>query len=436
MTSIRSYLVVTLVAAFSLITFLAALNGYLSSMREAERLLDTELAHANDILSMVFVGSRKKEVVRQQSDDLAFQVWKDDDLVMASSEAPGEPLGDLDNGYRYINFSGYRWRSFTRSDAGYTYVVAERADLRHLVAEKVVLESVLPLLLWLPVSAVLVWVLVSWGLRPLRELSTQINQRRSDDLAPLVLQNPPGELVQLIDSSNSLLVRLSAAFEREKHFASHAAHELRTPLSILKVHLHNIAQEVPKDDPALMHANAGVERMHHLVEQILDLNRTNPELMKANFQIIDLHRVAQRVTAGVWPEFESSGLTLGVEGASAAMPGDAALLETLMHNLLDNARKYTPALGQVRVSVEACDDIVVLKVEDSGPGIPDAVRDRVFERFYRAVDQDAGGYTGSGLGLAIVQHIAQVHAATIYLDDSELGGLCVRLVFPASKAHA
>ncbi|TCZ47642.1 HAMP domain-containing protein, partial [Roseicella aquatilis] len=99
---------------------------------------------------------------------------------------------------------------------GTAYIVAERADLRHTVAENVVLESVLPLLLWLPVSAVLVWLLVGWGLRPLYDLSRQINARRSDDLAPVALHNPPAELRQLIESTNSLLARLAAAFEREK----------------------------------------------------------------------------------------------------------------------------------------------------------------------------------------------------------------------------
>lgn len=436
MNSIRSYLVITLVASFSLITFLAALNGYLSSMREAERLLDTELAHANDILSMAFSGVNEASVVSQQSDDFAFQIWKEGELVLASSRAPTEPMGEFSDGYRYVNFSGYRWRSYTRIDRQYVYIVSERADLRHLVAEKVVLESVLPLLLWLPVSAFLVWVLVSWGLRPLRELSTQINQKRSDDLAPLILQNPPGELVQLIDSSNSLLARLSAAFEREKHFASHAAHELRTPLSVLKVHLHNLAQEVPHDDPALLHANAGVERMHHLVEQILDLNRTNPELIKANFQVVDLHLIAQRVTASAWPDFEQSGLSLGLEGDAAEMPGDVSLLETLLYNLLDNARKYTPSPGEVRVSVESAATSVMLKVEDSGPGIAADKRADVFQRFYRVGGNGGDGTTGSGLGLAIVEHIIQVHGAAIHLDESELGGLLVKVVFPAGGAQA
>lgn len=434
MNSIRTYLVVMLVAAFSLVSFLAALNGYLSSMAEAEKMMDTQLAQASDLLRLSFSGEHPYQAPEVesgvQSGVLVFQVWRDGELLSASPGAPQEPIAEYSEGHRYSNFSGYRWLSYTRqAPDGTAYMVAERADLRHRVAENVVLESVVPLLLWLPVSAILVWVLVGWGLRPLHELSRQINKKRSDDLAAIELENPPSELVQLIDSTNSLLTRLSAAFDREKYFASHAAHELRTPISVLKVHLHNLAEELPVDEPALLHANAGVERMHHLVEQILDLSRTNPELIKGNFKELDLHLLAQRVTAMAWPQFAERGQVLSLDGEDVKLQGDAALLETLLSNLLDNARKYTPEGGEVRVRVVGLESGVRLLVEDSGPGIPEANREQVFERFYRVGNN--GGAIGAGLGLAIVRHIVQVHNARIQLGDSELGGLsvCVDLPF-------
>jgi len=428
MRSIRAYLVTMLVAAFSLVSFIAALNGYLSSMREAEKLLDTQLAHANDILRMADDGRDAAHGLAERRGEFAFQVWRQGVLVLASSVAPETAIGDFADGYRYANFSGYRWRTYTRlgtDDA--VYIVAERADLRHLVAEKVVLESVLPLLLWLPVSALLVWLVVGWGLRPLRDLSDQINQRRSDDLTPVKLASPPRELQQLIASTNSLLSRLAAAFEREKHFAAHAAHELRTPLSVLKVHLHNLAQELPAQSDALAHANAGVARMHHLVEQILDLSRTNPELIKAQFTDLDLHSLAQRVTAAAWPAFSAREQNLYLEGEPVMMRGDAALLETLLNNLLDNAGKYCPQGAEVRVSVLAQDGTAILAVDDSGPGISAEERESVFQRFYRV---GGSSEVGSGLGLAIVEHIARVHGAHIGLGDSDMGGLGVRIEFP------
>jgi two-component system sensor histidine kinase QseC len=436
MNSIRATLVVMLLAAFTLVSFLAALNGYLSSMSEAESLLDKQLQYSSDILVATAGGEAPDMTALPRSGEFAFQVWRNGILLLRSPGATPEPIGALEPGFSYANFGGYRWRTLARQAQQDTwYIVAERADLRNAVAEKVVLESVLPLMLWLPVSALLVWLVVGLGLRPLRDLSQQINLRRSDDLQPIRQDSPPAELVQLIDSTNALLARLAAAFEREKHFASHAAHELRTPLSALKVHLHNLAQELPRENPALVHANAGVERMHHLVEQILDLNRTNPEIIKANFHSLDLHALAQRVTASAWPGFAARDQALSLSGEAVWMAGDEVMLETLLDNLLVNAGKYTPAGGEVQVFAGGCGDVVRLQVEDSGPGIPAAERKLVFKRFYRAAADGNSALPGSGLGLAIVQHIVQLHNATIRLGESSLGnGLAVTIDFPLQGA--
>jgi two-component system sensor histidine kinase QseC len=438
MNSIRATLVATLLAAFTLISFLAALNGYLGSMSEAEHLMDTQLQYSSEILLATSGAGERASAAPADSGDFAFQVWREGALLLHSPGAPEAPITGFTPGFDYANFGGYRWRTLTRAAGdGRWCQVAERADLRHLVAEKVVLESVLPLLLWLPVSALSIWVLVGWGLRPLRDLSRQINLRRSDDLQPIHQQAPPAELVQLIESTNSLLARLAASFEREKHFASHAAHELRTPLSALKVHMHNLAAELPPGHAGLAHANAGVERMHHLVEQILDLNRTNPEIIKAHFRPLDLHALAQRVTAAAWPGFAARQQTLSLDGAAVNMAGDEVLLETLLNNLLNNAAKYTPGGGEIQVCTDRVDGVARLVVEDSGPGIPAGERERVFERFYRSPADGESTPAGSGLGLAIVHHIVQLHNATIRLGDSRLGrGLAVTVDFPLGARAA
>jgi two-component system sensor histidine kinase QseC len=435
MNSIRTQLVTMLIAAFTLVTFLAALNGYRSSMAEAESLMDTQLADALSLLE-VTRPTRDDPIAKSHgSSDFVFQVWRNDELLLRSAAAPDERIGEPLSGFRYINFSGYRWRTLAQQGRGGSwYIVAERADRRHMLAEKIVLESILPLLLWLPVSAVLIWVLVGLGLRPLRELSSQINLKQSDDLEPLQQHNPPAELVPLVQSANSLLARLASSFEREKHFAAHAAHELRTPLSVLKVHLHNLASELPAGHRGLEYANSGVERMHHLVEQILDLNRTNPNIIKANFQALDLHSLAQRVTAEAWPRFSEKGQNLSLSGETVWVIGDAVMLEILLHNLLDNANKYTPENGAVLVSISQHRNLGRLVVEDSGPGVSAVERDRVFERFYRLTESSNDSAKGSGLGLAIVQHIVQLHNADITLADSQLGtGLAVTVELDLSS---
>lgn len=438
MNSIRVTLVVMLVAAFTLVSFLAALNGYLSSMEEVDKLLDRQLLHASDLL--LASGENTDSSVLSAAEDKAdegyiYQGWRDGRQLVRSPGAPGEPIGELSAGYRYANIGGYRWRTLTRqSGDGTWYVLAERDDLRHHLVEGAVLESVLPLLLWLPVSALLVWILVAWGLRPLRDLSQQINLRQSDDLQPIEYQDPPAELKQLITSTNSLLARLSASFERERHFASHAAHELRTPLSVLKIHLHNLAGELPPGHEGLAHANAGLKRMHNLVEQILDLNRTNPDIIKAAFTPLDLHSLAQRVTADAWPSFSERDQVLSLEGDGVMMSGDRVMLEILLQNLLNNASKYTPAGGEIQVFAGSVEGVTRLVVEDSGPGIPAAEQDKVFQRFYRAGQERDTGATGSGLGLAIVQHIVQLHNASISLGTSQFGsGLAVTVDFAAQE---
>jgi two-component system sensor histidine kinase QseC len=464
MNSIRTSLVAMLIAAFVLVSFLAALKGYRSSMAEAEKLLDSQLQYLSDVLLMSVPALVKADtepptdsaapapgltqVAAAPGGGFAFQVWRDGVLLLASPGAPADSLNALVEGYRFANFSGYRWRTLTvRRADGSWHIVAERADLRHILAEKVVLESVLPLLLWLPAAAGLIWVLVGWGLRPLRELSTQINSKRGDNLEPLGLADSPAELVPVVSATNSLLARLSAAIEREKHFASHAAHELRTPLSVLKVHLHNLSGELPAGHSALRHANAGVERMHNLVEQILDLNRTNPEIIKAKFQPVDLHSLAQRVTAAAWPMFSARSQILSLTGGPVLMHGDEAMLETLLQNLLSNANKYTPEGGEVRVFAGRAHDGAQLRVEDSGPGIPAQHRELVFQRFYRVNPADyggresgldaAGGAPGSGLGLAIVQHIVHLHNARISLGENHWGtGLAVTVDFSLQESDA
>ena len=274
------------------------------------------------------------------------------------------------------------------------------------------------------------------GLAPLRNLSAQINLKRSDDLEPIYEHNPPAELNQLIDSTNSLLSRLSASFEREKHFAAHAAHELRTPLSVLKVHLHNLAGELPNNHAGLAHANAGVERMHHLVEQILDLNRTNPDIIKANFKTIDLHSLAQRVTAAAWPSFSRKNQLISLQGESVMMVGDESLLETLLQNLLDNASKYTPEGGAVDVIVGSVDGKAFVRVEDSGPGISPVEQEHVFDRFYRVGNGASSTTNGSGLGLSIVAHIVQLHNAHISLANSQyVSGLAVQIDFEREESE-
>lgn len=443
MKSIRIYLVVALLSTLTLVNFVSALHGYRESMAEAQRLFDRQLADTARLLTAM-PGPMQAPAVVEHTEQMAFQIWsRDGNLLLRSANAPRQPINALQEGYEDVNFSGYRWRVYTHFSGEHHYwtQVAERVDLRYQLADKVALESVTPILLGLPIAGLLIWIVVGHGLGSLRKLADALRQKRADDLSPLPLAQPPEELLPVVQSTNALLARLEASFERERRFSADAAHELRTPISALKVHAHNLAHELEqcalKNPPeSLDKLEQSVERMAHLVEQILNLYRTTPDHYPTQFEPLDLHQLARETIAELHGDFSAKGQSIELTGGAALMQGDRFALGILLKNLLDNANKYTPEGGPVEVETKAEDGCVLLRVDDSGPGIAEVERARVFERFYR-VGGDRHQYAvgGCGLGLSIVQHIAELHGADISLSDSKFGrGLSVLVRFPAEPA--
>jgi two-component system sensor histidine kinase QseC len=301
----------------------------------------------------------------------------------------------------------------------------------------VVLASIYPVVLSLPVQALLIWLLVGRGLRPLLELARQLTQKKADDLTPLTLEQTPQELDQMLSSTNQLLARLDDAFAREKRFAADVAHELRTPLAVLQVNLHNAQQRwkeagVSDPDHIMQALQDGVRRMSALIEQIMLLNRTNPAHFSAQLQRLDLASLCREVVAELYPQIEQRQQQIALEGEeSVQLDGDAFALKLLLLNLVGNASKYTPDGGQIQLMLARNAQTVSLIVEDSGPGIAPEEYSRVFERFYRVGgDRHQSGQPGSGLGLAIVRDIALLHQGSLTLGRSALGGLCVKLELP------
>jgi two-component system sensor histidine kinase QseC len=432
--SIRRFLVIVLLATITLVNFLAALHGYRTSMAEAERLFDRQLEDIASVLSASAESLAMDRDIRGNAGSIAFQVWHSGEPANASPGSPPERLAPLEPGYHDVNFSGYRWRAFVRNEQATSrwLIVAQRLDVRFQLAESIIIESVLPILLGLPLEGLLIWFIVGRGLRPLRQLATEMAGKRSDDLSALSETERPQELDVLTDSINALLSRLDAAFEREKRFAADAAHELRTPLSVLKVQLHNLLRDAAADDTQLRSLQVAVDRMGHSVEQVLMLYRMTPDQFAAKFVQLDLTGLARQAIAELYPQIEEQGQQIELIGEQAFMPGDVFAIHTLLINLLDNASKYSGKEGEIRVHVFCVADQVILKVEDSGPGIPPIERERVFERFYRVGgDRHKSGVTGSGIGLAIVRHIAEMHHAVIELAESDFGsGLAVIVKFP------
>ena len=440
MKSIRIFLVVVLLAIMTLIIFLAALHGYKSSVKEVQQLLDSELTDKAHLLAMTGNGSDLTVEVVSISGQYAFQVWQDGKLLQRSDNTPLTPVTNLEEGFQDVNFNSYRWRTFTWFDPvrNRRAITAERIDTRNMLAEGIILESVLPVVATLPVAGLLIWLVVGYGLAPLRNLAAHLGSRRAEDLRRIPETQQPVELMQVVTTTNDLLGRLEASFARERQFASDAAHELRTPISALKVHLHNLSKDLPAGHHDMLQLQAAADRMGNLVEQILVLYRTTPDQYMARFRELDLYQLVQDIIISIYPEFESKNIRLELTGQGAIMRGDRFALETLVKNLLDNACKYTPAGGDVRVSVSTDSTAVRLQVEDSGPGVPAAHYRRIFDRFYReGGDQHQSGVVGCGLGLAIVNHIADLHEAAINVQASSFEtGLSVSVEFPHASRTA
>jgi two-component system sensor histidine kinase QseC len=440
MKSIRTYLLLALIAIITLVTFLSLLQGYKDSIAEAQQLFDDRLqsmaamiANANQDLHPHSAGTEKL------SSTVFFQILTDDFSLLARSNNATTPLLSADNdvvaGFRDINFSGYRWRVYILKDDSLNrwIITGERSDISYILAEKVVTASIIPIVLAIPIAAFIIWIAIGVGLKPLRELTGQLNNKQADDLSPVLMANTPEELTSLVASTNALLQRLNDAFAREQQFSADAAHELRTPISILKVQLHNLQNDEHISDAALLPLASGIERMGQVIEQILSLYRYSPEQALIKQSEIDLSAIVQSIIAKYYEKIATKQQKISLSGGEVCLiKGNQFALETLVQNLISNASKYTPEQGEIQITSKHITTGIRLIVEDSGPGIPQEQFERVFERFYRVDgDRHNSGILGCGLGLAIVKHIVDLHKAKISLHHStQLGGLKVMIDFP------
>uniref|UniRef100_UPI0030F38D18 ATP-binding protein n=1 Tax=Paraglaciecola sp. TaxID=1920173 RepID=UPI0030F38D18 len=353
------------------------------------------------------------------------------------------PIAALNEGYAENNFLAQRWRTYSHwsEPEQHWVLVAQPLNRRFELAESVILAAVTPLVLSIAILAGLTFWIISVGLKPLNKLSAALRTKKADDLTPLTAIPQAAELVPVINTLNQLFERLDAAFKREKRFAADAAHELRTPLSVLKINAHNLAIEIAGDSNAKRNMDflqQGIERMSHVVEQILLLNRTNPEQYRGNFVSLELSTLCQTAIASIYPQIALKQQEIELLGDTNTVVGDEFALGILLQNLIANASKYTPEHGMIRVSILQHHGRPVIRVEDSGPGMDPAEYKLVFERFYRiGGDRHASNTPGCGLGLAISKHIAQLHHAELSLAGAELGGLAVDVIFERQGAfHA
>lgn len=468
--SIRKFLLVNLLLAITITTTLTAIGNYYLDQKDIQEHLDTLMtisalsyqalmgddlhqrhlaalqASLNNIPKKIhyFYQNRYLNDLPPQtySNKFNFQVWdKDGNLLLHSANNHQTPFFSAKEGFSDHTFSGDNWRvySTTNDKTQIKITLAERYDTRNELGHRIAQDDLYIMLLTFPLSGLLIWIIISRGLDSLSRVASEVANRAPANLEPVNIEAVPEEIKPLVDELNKLFYRLHEGFEREKRFAADAAHELRTPLAAIKAQAQvalNI-QDLSEKNRALEKLISSVNRSAHIVQQLLTMSKLLPETRTPHDEdIVDLVKITREVLTMLAPSAIERQIDIEFEheANSLELSGNATALSILIRNLVDNAIRYTYEGGQINVNVYTrAKNSLVLEVRDNGPGIPETLRTRVFERFYRVLGNKS---PGSGLGLAIVKQIVDLYGGKIELDTpTDHTGLIVRCVFPLLITH-
>lgn len=435
MKSIRARLLAWLLTAVVVGALCGAGLSYVKLRGELEAQFDYQLRQmALSLRDQGVVSPEDAAAMADEQFDFIVQIWSLDGVRIYASRAPaGFPLQAV-LGFSRVSAAGSTWRVFTVAAGDRVIEVAQPIEVRRNLAARAALRSVLPMLAIAPLLAALVWWTVGASLAPLKRVAEEVKARDAGALEPLADAQAPTEIAPLVGAINSLLERVRASLAAQRAFVADAAHELRSPLTALKLQLGVLdrAAQAPERRAALEALGAGIDRAARLVEQLLTLARNEPGAPENARAPMDLAESVRLALADVVPLAHARGVEISLEApAPVRINGDASALRVLARNLADNAVRYSPSGGRVQLVLQDSSDAVLLTVDDSGPGIPVEERERVFDRFFRRKsDGEAGAESGSGLGLAIVRAIAERHGASVRLLDSPLGGLQVLVRLP------
>ena len=430
------------------------LFAYRSAKREINNVYDAQLINDASVLWALVedefreAGSDKakklpsidldfnnQHAASKEADEYAaarmFRIWVSGKIMMLSDTALPATISQQSVGFSEVEYNHEKWRIYTQAvpNSAVTIEVGEKRALRNKLVANILLQLSFSLLILVPAVGLLIWLGIKSGLGTIRTLVRAIRSRSPDDLSSIPVEDLPRDLSPLGKSINQLLAKLEHSLTAERRFSDHAAHQLRTPLAGLKLQLQMLAKE---DDESERMALIGdltrsTNRATHLVEQLLRAARVSHQ--PVNMKALPLYHIAASVIAEMAKVAAEKQLDISLEGQEEAnVRADELLMKLMISNLLDNAIKYTPVSGKIRISLLPRDGMWCLTISDTGPGISKSEREAVFHRFYRAANPVTDG---AGLGLAIVGDIIDRMSAKIALKTPENGqGLRVEVLLP------
>jgi two-component system sensor histidine kinase QseC len=440
--SLRRRLLGLLLGGVAIAWLVTMVFSYIDAHHEVDELFDAQLAQAAQTL-LALAGHDEGDDIEELGDiahkyqrRLRFQIWSDDGkLLMRSKNAPETAL-TVTNGFSETsNREEGHWRHFSQwnHERSLQVQVSENHHIRDDLVGHIAWRLLLPALFGLPLIGLWVWLATRQGLSSLDGIARQIASREPQQLQALNPTTAPEEIRTMLEALNGLFKRVGETLDAERRFTADAAHELRTPLAALQAQL-QVALRARDDDErerSLAQLQSGLTRASHLVDQMLQLARLDPESSLPDSQIVDLAILAEDVCAELGTAILDKNIDFDLQAKpGCAITGQTDWLRVLMRNLVDNAIRYTPAGGKILVSLSDEPNGYCFTVCDNGPGIPLAERNAVLRRFHRLNQQDQ---PGSGLGLSIVVRIAELHGAQIQLDDAdEATGLSISIRFRKS----
>ena len=458
--SLRSRLTWLVIGVMVVVLIPLGAISYEREQREMNQLLDGRLAQAGRTLGILMAygqpGYVPKENVRSitlpveaqrggvlvpvhaksYEPEVCFQAYDPSGHLIAATAnfvnmaAPAQE----ERGFGNIEHEGTRWRIFTlQNHFGLVIRIGERYDNRQDITRGLVLEHTLPLVIGLPLLAILLSLAVKQGLRPLDLLTRLLARRTPGSRRPIALDRTPDEIKPLIVTLNQQLERLEDAIEREHRFASDVAHELRTPLAATMIHLESalIADDPDEVQYTLKNARRSLGRLGRRIEQILAIARLEAGAASQRRMPLDLVLIATEVVEELAPVIAEKDISLSLnhDEAELLVAGHEVAMTAMFRNLVENALRYTPERGQVDIDIALRDGKAIIDIRDDGPGIPVERREAVFRRFHRETEAAASGF---GLGLSIVQRAVELHDASIELLEAPGGhGLLAHIVMDA-----